>query len=133
MFPFDIEDDEIEPAVGEKKEPADYEVDFLTGKLTGRVLTGLDAIKQWVRIVLSTDRYYFPQYSWEHGAELSSLIGKSYDDAYIKSEAKRMIEDAIMVDGNILGIENLEYSIEKDVLKISFILNTVYGRSEMHV
>ena len=62
MFPFDIDEDEITPVIEEEKEPTDYEIDFNTGRLTGKIITGLDAIIQWVRIVLSTDRYYYPQY-----------------------------------------------------------------------
>lgn len=133
MFPFDIDDDEIDIEIDEEKEPTDYEIDFETGKLTGRIITGLDAIIQWVKIVLSTDRYYFPQYSWDHGVELESLIGQNYDEAYIQSEVKRMIEEAILIDNNILGIDNFKCSMDKDKLKISFIINTIYGGGEVNV
>lgn len=133
MFPFDIDEEEITPVIEEEKEPSDYEIDFNIGKLTGRIITGLDAIKQWVRIVLSTDRYYYPQYSWEHGVELSELIGKNYDEDYIKSEAKRMISEALLVDKNIQGIDNFECSMEKDKLTVSFTIDTIYGRGEVNV
>ena len=36
MFPFDLEDEE-EIEIEEQKEPKDWEIDFKTGKLTGRV------------------------------------------------------------------------------------------------
>lgn len=133
MFPFDIDEDEITPVIEEEKEPTDYEIDFNTGRLTGKIITGLDAIIQWVRIVLSTDRYYYPQYSWSHGADLSSLIGQNYDQDYIESEVKRMIEDAIMVDENILGISDLECSFVKDKLTIQFKIETIYGGGEISV
>ena len=133
MFPFDIEDEEINPIIEEDKLPTDYEIDFNTGKLTGRIITGLDAIKQWVRIVLSTDRYFYPQYSWNHGVELNKLIGQNYDPEYIKSEVRRMIEDAILIDENIIGIEDLVCSLENDKLKISFKINTIYGGDEVNV
>lgn len=133
MFPFDIDEEEITPVIEEEKEPSDYEIDFNIGKLTGRIITGLDAIKQWVRIVLSTDRYYYPQYSWEHGVELSELIGKNYDEDYIKSEAKRMISEALLVDKNIQGIDNFECAMENDKLTVSFTIDTIYGRGEVNV
>ena len=60
MFPFDIEDEEVDVEVEEAEEPADYEIDFETGNLTGRIITGLDAIIQRARIVLNTDRYFYP-------------------------------------------------------------------------
>lgn len=133
MFPFDLDDEEINVAVPEEKEPTDYEIDFRTGRLTGRIITGLDAIIQWIRIVLSTDRYFYPQYSWNHGVELNTLIGQNYDESYIKSEVKRMIEEAIMIDENILGIDNLVCSMKGDKLTVSFTVNTIYGGGEVNV
>lgn len=50
MFPFDIEDEEVDVEVEEAEEPADYEIDFETGNLTGRIITGLDAIIQRARL-----------------------------------------------------------------------------------
>ena len=132
MFPFDLEDEE-EVEIEEQKEAKDWEIDFKTGKLTGRVVTGFDAIKQWVQIVLSIDRYTFTQYTWDYGNDLSSLIGKNYDEGYVTSEAKRMIEDALSVNEDILGIEDFECSFENDKLTATFTLNTTYGRGEISV
>lgn len=126
MFPFDLEDEE-EIEIKEQKEPKDWEIDLKTGKLTGRAVTGFDAIKQWVRIALSVDRYAFPQYTWDYGNDLSSLIGKNYDEGYLKSEAKRMIEDALSVNEDILAIEDFECSFKNDKLTATFKLNTTYG------
>ena len=53
MFPFDLDDDEIDVEQREEKEPRDYEIDFKTGKLTGKIITGKKAIEQWIIIVLS--------------------------------------------------------------------------------
>lgn len=133
MFPFDIEDEEIDVEVEEETVRSDYEINFETGELTGRIITGLDAIKQWVKIVLLTDRYRYPQYSWDHGGELSTLIGQGYDEAYVKSEVKRMIEDAILIDEDIIGIEDLTCSMMDDRLSIHFYLNTIYGGGEVDV
>ena len=51
MFPFDLED-ELEIIQEETKEPKDYEIDFKTGKLTGRMVTGIKAIEQWIYLAL---------------------------------------------------------------------------------
>ena len=131
MFPVDLEEEEFE--VEEQKEQKDWEIDFNTGRLTGRTVTGFEAIKQWVRLVLSVDRYTFNQYSWDYGNDLSTLIGKHYDEAYIKNEAKRMIEDALSVNEYITGIDNFECKLQNDKLVASFILNTTYGRGEIDV
>ena len=131
MFPFDIDDEQINVAVDEDTIPSDYEIDMTTGKLTGRMISGLDAIKQRVLIVFSTDRYYYPQYSWEHGHELSELIGKNYDPAFVKAEAKRMVEDALAPDEDIDGIEDFLCEIQGDRLTISFRILTIYGDEEV--
>lgn len=131
MFPVDLEEEEFE--VKEQKEQKDWEIDFNTGRLTGRTVTGFEAIKQWVRIALSIDRYMFPQYTWDYGNDLSSLIGKNYDEGYVKSETKRMIEDALSINEDILGIENFECSFKNDKLAATFKLNTKYGGGEVSV
>lgn len=133
MFPFNIEDEEIEVEIEESKEPTDYEIDFNTGKLTGRVITGLEAIMQWIKIVLTTDRYTFPQYSWNHGSELNTLIGQGYDKDYINTEVKRMITEALSVDESITGFDNLVIEMQGDKLSLSFTIDTIYGRGEINV
>jgi hypothetical protein len=133
MFPFDIDDAELDVEVEEDKEPSDYEIDFETGKLTGRIITGLPAIKQWVMIVLGTDKYYYTQYSWDHGCELRDLIGKGFKQDYIESEAKRIITNALSMSKDIKGISNLEVSYEGDTLTAAFTLDTIYGSEEVMV
>lgn len=133
MFPFDLEEEELQLNIPENKEPSDYEIDFKTGRLTGRIITGLDAIKQWARLVLGTDRYYFPQYTWNHGSELSTLIGQSYNEEYIQSEVRRMIKDALMVNKDIIDVENIRHEMVKDTLTVSFTIVTLYGRGELSV
>ena len=133
MFPFDIDDAELDVEVEEDKEPSDYEIDFETGKLTGRIITGLPAIKQWVMIVLGTDKYYYTQYSWDHGCELRDLIGKGFKQDYIESEVKRIITDALSMSKDIKGISNLVVSYEGDTLTAAFTLDTIYGSEEVMV
>ncbi len=133
MFPFDIDDDEIEVEVEEEKEPSDYEIDFETGTLTGKIVTGLGAIKQWVQIVLGTDKYYYTQYSWNHGCELRDLIGKGFRQDYIESEVKRIITEALSRSTDIQGISNLEVSYSGDTLTAAFTLDTIYGSEEVSV
>ena len=126
MFPFDLEEEELDP-VSVEKEPSDYEIDLRTGKLTGRIVTGLDAIKQWVVLTLSTDRYFYNQFSWNYGSELNTLIGQNYEKALIESEARRMVEDALSPNKDILGIEDFECEFENDKLTVKFRLLTNYG------
>lgn len=131
MFPFDLEDADVEVTVEEEIEPADYELDLSTGKLTGRIVTGLDAIKQRVYLTLLTDRYYFSQYPWEFGCELHELIGKGYNQDYVQAEARRMIEDALSTDDDIEGVQDFASEIDGDHITISFRILTIYGEAEV--
>jgi len=135
MFPFDIEEDDLEVIEEDTTtaEPSDYEVDFSTGQLTGRIITGLPAIIQWIRLALGTERYFYNQFSGNYGSELRELIGQSYSEEYIESEVTRMITDALSINENIEGISTLETSMENDTLHISFTVNTPYGSGEVQV
>ena len=132
MFPFDLEDEEIDAEeIEEEPEKQDYEVDFETGKLTGRMISGIEAVKQWLKIALAIDRYRFTQYSWENGAELSSLIGKGYDKDYIDSEAERMIREVASLNEDITNVTDFNIDFTGDKLTIAFKVETIYGEEEM--
>lgn len=133
MFPFDLDDDELDVESDDAAEPSDYEIDLRTGKLTGRIITGLAAIKQWIYLALSTERYYYTQHSWDYGSDLHTLIGQSADPEYIETEAKRMIEEALLVNEYITDIDDVECQIERDQLTVRFTAVTSYGEVDINV
>lgn len=137
MFPFDFDDDDEltleEDAEKNTSEPSDYEIDFTTGKLTGRIITGLPAVIQWIRLALMTERYFYNQFSWDYGNELLTLIGKSYSKEYIDSEVTRMVKDALSVCDDIDSVSNIIVEYENDSLEISFNVSTPYGKGEVSV
>nr|DAJ33512.1 MAG TPA: Protein of unknown function (DUF2634) [Caudoviricetes sp.] len=134
MFPFDLEDDEIDAEeIEEEPEKQEYEVDFETGKLTGKMISGIEAVKQWLTIALAIDRYKYTQYSWENGAELSSLIGQGYDRDYVDSEAERMIREVASLNEDITNATNFNIDFTGDRLTIAFTVETIYGEEEMTV
>lgn len=134
MFPFDL-DDENDVVIPDdtEDEPSDYEIDFTTGKLTGKIITGLDAVIQWIKLALGTDRYYFTQYSWNYGSELGDLLGSSFTKEYLENEVKRMIADALCINPKIQSVSNVECQMDKDELVASFTVNTIYGSREVKV
>ena len=118
---------EAMPEIEEEKELEEYEVDFESGKLTGRKISGKEAVKQWIHIALSIDRYHYTQYSWEYGSELRELIGKHYDEAYIMTEAKRMVEEAVMQNEKNNRNPDFRCSMKCSTLTMSFTAETIYG------
>ena len=59
----DIEQEEE----AETRIPEEYEVDFDTMKLTGRKVSGNEALKIWCFFALKTERYRYRAFSWEYG------------------------------------------------------------------
>ena len=127
LFPKYIESDAITEETQESKLPKEYEIDFKTGQLTGRIVEGAEAIKVWIWLVLQTPRYRYYIYSWDYGNEFEELIGRGYSEEYINAEAQRMTEDCLLVNEHIESITDFSVGMENDQLTISFTANTIYG------
>lgn len=127
LFPTYIESNAATEQTQENKIPKEYEIDFKTGQLTGRIVEGVEAIKVWIWLVLQTPRYRYYIYSWDYGNEFEELIGRGYSEEYINAEAQRMTEDCLLVNENIESITDFSVGMENDQLTISFTANTIYG------
>lgn len=133
MFPFEIEGYDEEIIEETEDIPKDYEIDFSTGKLTGKIISGLPAIKQWIMLVFLTDRYYFPQYSWQYGHELQSLIGKGYKRDYLETEIQRIVNSALATTEHITSVEYLNFEIKNEKIRVWIKIVTPYGNEEIDV
>lgn len=134
LFPFVTDD--VVSAVTPVVTPSsikEYEIDFKTGRLTGKIVQGIDALCIWAYLALNTVRYKWVIYSWYYGAEYFNLIGYSYSAEYLKSEVRRYIEECLLENEHITGITNLDVSHIKDKLYIKFTLVTDVGSKEVEV
>lgn len=111
----------------------EYEVDFKSGRLTGRIVEGVDALCVWAYLALKARRYRWVIYSWGYGNEVYDLIGNSYSEEYLRSECRRYMEECLFENEHITGIEDLEVSQIKDVLYIKFRLITAVGSKEVEI
>lgn len=127
LFPTYIESNAATEQTQENKIPKEYEIDFKTGQLTGRIVEGVEAIKVWIWLVLQTPRYRYYIYSWDYGNEFEELIGRGYSEEYINAEAQRMTEDCLLVNEHIESITDFSVGMENEQLTISFTANTIYG------
>lgn len=100
-----------------------------TYKLTDTSIKGyidnLEALKQFIYKVLSTERYEYPIYSFDYGIELESLIGK--DIEYVQIELKRRIEECLLQDERIESVDNFLFERIGDELICTFDVSSVYG------
>ena len=111
----------------------EYEFDFNTSQLTGKILEDKAALKMWIYKALLTKRYIYPIYSWDYGQDLEELIGQGYETDYIKSEVERRITDCLLVNKRITGCHGFEVNLINDQLQISFTVNTTFGEVAINV
>ncbi|MDL2301123.1 DUF2634 domain-containing protein [Lachnospiraceae bacterium OttesenSCG-928-D06] len=134
LFPF-ATDTEVNLATPEITASSirEYELDIKTGRLTGRIVEGVDALCVWAYLALKAKRYKWVIYSWYYGEEYTNLIGYSYSEEYLNSEVRRYMEECLFENGYITGIEDLEVSQIKDKLYIKFRLVTSVGSKEVEL
>ena len=90
----------------------------------------LEAMRQAVEKILSTERFGWAIYSDNYGVELQDLIGEDFD--LIKSEIERVVSEALLADSRIESLEEfvLEQTSESS-LHFSFTVATVFGEINM--
>lgn len=111
----------------------EYEIDFNTGQLTGKILEDKAALRIWIYKTLLTNRYIYPIYSWDYGQDLEELIGQGYETDFIKSEVERRVQECLMMNEYIKGCSNFDISLINDRLQINFTVNTTFGEVAINV
>lgn len=134
LFPFATEAEVVlaSPEVT-TSDIREYEIDFSTGKLTGKIVEGVDALCVWAYLALKAVRYRWVIYSWGYGSEHMNLIGYSYSEEYLKSEVQRYMEECLLENEHITGVADLEVSQVNDLLHIKFRLVTDVGSKEVEM
>ena len=124
MFP---ETTEISFMSAEQSDAAmkNYLFDFEAGDFVVRdgklvVCDGLEALKVWIEKILRTEKGRFAIYDGtSYGCQLEDLIvGNSYTSAFIESELKREIEDALAQNPHIVSVYGIKLSREKNAITI---------------
>lgn len=85
----------------------------------------LDAVKQAIYLILSSERYQHIIYSWDYGVELLDLIGKPMP--YVMSEIPRRIKEALTQDNRIVDVKDFEFKKNKNKLHTTFTVITNIG------
>lgn len=94
-----------------------YSINIDGDKISGYV-DGLDAVKQAIYLILSTERYKHLIYSWDYGVELLDLIGKPLP--YVIAEIPRRITEALLTDNRIQQVTDFKFEKHGKVLKVEF-------------
>ena len=92
---------------------------------------GIEAMKQAVYLILSTERYAYPVYSWNYGVELKDLFGQP--TTYVEAVLEYRIRDALMADERITDVRNFEFSSQKNTVSATFEVVTNQGNVQSTV
>lgn len=136
---FDIE--EVNRSLEESSELPllrEYFFDFEKGSLVyengkPKIVSGVEALKIQLHKALITERYKYLGYSWNYGSEITSLIGKVQSNAVVEAEAKRLIEECLLVNPYVTSIGKVDTKLDGKKLTINAQVNTVYGEVEIDV
>ena len=98
----------------------DEGVDYIKGKVDD-----LDSVKQAIYLILNTERYNYNIYSWNYGVELVDLIGQPLP--YVTVILPKRIEDALLQDDRIKGVQDFTFKRDKNKLYTTFTVVTTLG------
>lgn len=112
--------------------PKEYGIDFTTGQLTGQIVEGIEAIKVWIWNCLHTQRFRYPIYSWDYGADLEQYIGQSVTEEFLNADCEDEIREALLINPNITDIDDFEATFDNGSLSISFTAVTKFGETEVN-
>lgn len=86
----------------------------------------LEAVKQAIFLILSTERYKYPIFSWDYGIELDDLFGREKE--FVIPELPRRISEALIQDDRISEVSDFSFSVNKNVYSVSFTVSTIFGK-----
>lgn len=90
----------------------------------------LEAYKQAVYKLLSTERYDYIIYSWDYGVELKDLIGKHI--AYVVPMLEVRLTEAVMQDDRTISVGNFEFDTSvRGVVSVTFECVCIFGETEI--
>ncbi|MGG1597605.1 DUF2634 domain-containing protein [Paenibacillus naphthalenovorans] len=96
-----------------------YRLDLENGRIAG-MIDELDAVRQAVFMILSTDRFAYFIYSGNYGMERRAAGGFSL-------ELQRLVSEALLQDDRITGIEDFQVSVNGDEAEVSFTVVSIFG------
>lgn len=109
----------------------DFDTDHFIYDSNGNhiLLEGNEAIKIWCYKALKTERFMYLAYTHGFGIELYPFMAKVMGVLERKSELRRMVTEAIMVNPYILSVDSITFdeTSRGEDMEINIVMTTVYG------
>ncbi len=129
---MDIPESAEEMNVSELLELKTYRFDFNTNRLTSELISGLDAIKQFIMMALRISRYAHAIYTPDTGNELMRLIADNETTIAFKVvEIERLVTEALVYDARIDSVYDFEIEHIGSTFHVRFKVATVLGEIEI--
>ena len=90
---------------------------------------GLEALKQAIYKILSTEQYEYPVYSFRYGIAWKELIGE--ERSYVRAGMRRMIEEALLPDDRIREVDGFQFEFSGDTCRCTFDVSSIYGELQI--
>jgi hypothetical protein len=91
----------------------------------GGLIDGDEAIHQFVAKAVRTTRDRFLIYDDQYGCEIDGLIGADLSQELLQTEVPRLIREALIYDGRITDVTNVEINRLNERLYITFSVVTI--------
>lgn len=85
----------------------------------------LEAMQQAIRLILETERFTQPIFSWNYGTELADLFGVTPPLLYVRLQER--IEEALLQDDRITGVSDFTFTDDRGNITVSFQVETIFG------
>lgn len=96
-----------------------------------KICEGIEAVKSWCARALQSDLGLYATHTADYGSELRTLFGQTYTAEVKESEAKRYIEEALLVSPYVTAVSINDCRMENRTLVVSATISTVYGDTEV--
>ena len=124
--PFEYED------LLQPQESRTYGIDYRHKRISGYV-EDKEAVMQAIWKVLSTRRFAHLIYDDQYGLDVMNRINVGLTQQYLDSDVPKMVEEALLTDDRITGVDSFIYAIlpPGDCVSMEFTAYTIYGDIEV--
>lgn len=84
-----------------------------------------EAMQQAIRLILETERFTQPIFSWNYGTELADLFGVTPPLLYVRLQER--IEEALLQDDRITDVSDFVFTDDRGKVTVSFRVETIFG------
>ncbi len=101
----------------------DWRIDLEKNIISGNI-DETESVRQAVYMILSTERYTKPIYTWNYGIETYDLYQSN--KTYIIPQLQSRIMAALYQDDRIQEVSNFKFDVQGSVYHVSFDVRTVF-------